>query len=59
MFPVETAMWRRAVRRVLELVVAIALLVFIFVPGTHTGLRYLMAAVVVLFLCLSVLRKWP
>jgi hypothetical protein len=42
-------MWRRAVRRVLELVVAIALLVFIFVPGTHTGLRYLMAAVVVLF----------
>jgi hypothetical protein len=59
MFPVETATWRRAVRRVLELVVAIALLVFIFSPGTHTGLRYVMAAAVVLFLFLSVLRKWP
>ena len=46
-----------AIRRVLELVVATALLVFIFSRGTQTVLRYRVLSGVVLFLCLSVLRK--
>jgi hypothetical protein len=51
MFAAEISMWKRAVHRVLELVVAVALLVIVFSPGTHTGLRYLIAVFVVLFIC--------
>ncbi len=57
--PVE-ALWKRTIRRVLEMVVALALMVFVFSrPNTNAGLRYFIGSVAVLFLCLSLLRKWP
>ncbi len=60
--PLETRhpLWKRVVRRVLELVVAAALLVIVFSqPTSHVGLRYFLASVVLLLLCLSFLKKWP
>jgi len=57
--PVE-AIWKRIIRSALELVVAVALVVIVFSqPHTKAGLRYLIASVAVLFLCLSLSRKWP
>jgi hypothetical protein len=57
--PIEVT-WKRVVRRVLELVVTVALTVFVFSrPNTNAGLRYFIGSVAVLFLCLSLLRKWP
>jgi len=54
------AMWKRVIRRVLELVVTAALIVFVFSrPNTSAGLRYFIGSVAVLFLCLLLLRKWP
>jgi len=57
--PVE-AIWKRIIRSTLELVVGVALVVFVFSqPNTKAGLRYFIASVAVLFLCLSLSRKWP
>jgi len=48
------------IRRALEMVVAVSLIVFAFSqPNTSAGLRYFLDAVAVLFLCLTLLRKWP
>lgn len=50
---------KRAARRVLEIITAIAfLLVVLYWPRTNTGRLYLIAAVVVVFVGLSLLRKW-
>lgn len=51
---------RRVARRTLEIVIAIALIVAIFYwPSTREGLLYLVAVIVVLFVGLSLLSKWP
>lgn len=50
----------RLIRSGLELVVAIALIVFtISRPNTGAGMRYFIGSVAIIFLCLSLLRKWP
>jgi hypothetical protein len=50
----------RIIRSGLELVVAIALIVFIFSrPTTGAWMQYFIGSVTIIFLCLSLLRKWP
>jgi uncharacterized membrane protein YqjE len=51
---------KRVARRILEIITAITLLgVALYWPSTNTGRLYLVALVVVLFVGLSLLRKWP
>jgi hypothetical protein len=51
---------KRLIRRPLEMVVALALIIFVLSrPNTSGGLRFFIGSVAVLFLCLSLLRKWP
>ena len=53
-------MWKRLIRSVLELVFAIAFIVFLFSqPTAHGGLRYFLASVAAMLLILLLLRKWP
>ena len=55
------SMRNRIVRKVLEFVVGIALLllVFTFVLPGKTGVAYFLGAVVVLLFVANLLRKWP
>jgi hypothetical protein len=51
---------KRLIRRALEMVVALALIIFVLSrPNTSGGLLFFIGSVAVLFLCLSLLRKWP
>jgi hypothetical protein len=51
---------KRLIRRALEMVVALALIIIVLSrPNTSVGLLFFIGSVAVLFLCLSLLRKWP
>jgi hypothetical protein len=51
---------KRAARRTLEIVTAIALLVVaVYWPSTNEGHAYLIGSVVILFVGLQLLSKWP
>jgi hypothetical protein len=51
---------KRAARITLGIIIAVALIVAIFYwPSTREGLSYLLALIVVVFVGLALLRKWP
>ena len=54
------AIGKRVIRRLIELVVAIAVIGFVVSrPDMKADLPYFLGSVAILFFCLSVLRKWP
>jgi hypothetical protein len=58
--PFRNSRVKRVARRVLEIITAIALvLAALYWPSTNAGRLYLVALVVVLFVGVSLFRKWP